>query len=573
MSESNGSETRGEKRKYMKNKPEAVKRRNEERKERPKPIEGKINFSCKTDEEKEEIYEMAKTIKAYLGEGNPNNTSNHQLLSAVFKDYIQHSVSDTKQKEDREQTQENGSDLGFLNSYQSFANSMETTDSLFVGAQVSVDNLVDRIQQHSGLCSDKLKLEAFAQRGHVAIISFKCEKKHEISWSSTPYLGKKFQGNLRMLHGYFVSGILPNQFQRLCMAAGIGHIGEAYINEVFKTYKDVVKDFASESMESAILEEIASYEDMSAINILTDARHGTRKNSNHTDVVCIGANIHKVIRHEHVTKKDSPSTQKHELIGTKRLYDYFDQWQNGSGLNIRLHCHDKNASVNKFIYTEREDTTSTNDTWHCTKNVAKELKCICSGPKYKEGITWHHQLGDKASSIKTHIYWAMKNCCENPEKLRGNILNIISHYKDDHTKCHETSRCRTDVNYEMSKKKLDDPKAEHILERALTRLQVYRNAEDYIYCMDTFYVESFNNAVLQYHDKRINFSDSTYLFRSQLGIIDWNENVGRPATSTRVSEDICSRRKSDTKVLKRKTYNWWMTIWLRYADILCPDND
>ena len=233
---------------------------------------------------------------------------------------------------------------------------METTDSLFIGAQVSVDNLVDRIQQHSGLCSDKLKLEAFSQRGHVAIISFKCEKKHEISWSSTLYLGKKFQGNLRVLHRKFVSGILLNQFQRLCVADGIGHIGEAYINEVFKTYEVVVKDFASESME------IASYEDMSAINILTDARHGTRKNSNHTDVVCIGANIHKVIRHEHVTKKDSPSTQKHELIGTKRLY--FDQWQNGSGLNIRLHCHDKNASENKFIYTERErtHTTSTNDT-------------------------------------------------------------------------------------------------------------------------------------------------------------------------------------------------------------------
>ena len=92
------------KRKYMKNKPEAVKMRNEERKERPKSIEGKINFSCKTDEEKEEIYEMAKTIKAYLGEGNPNNTSNHPLLSTAFKDYIQHSMSDTKQKEDRTDT-------------------------------------------------------------------------------------------------------------------------------------------------------------------------------------------------------------------------------------------------------------------------------------------------------------------------------------------------------------------------------------------------------------------------------------------------------------------------------------
>ena len=485
MSESNERESRGEKRKYKTNNPEAVKRRNEERKERPKPIDGKINFSCKNYEEKEELYELAKTIKAYLGEGNANNTSNYLMLSTVFKDYIQRSMTDN-QRNDKEQTQENDGDLAFTNNFQLLDNSLETTEPLFVSSQVSIENLVDRIQQHSVVCSDKLQTDTFTQRGHVAIISFKCQTKHEFSWSSTPYLGKKFQGNLRMLHGYFVSGILPNQFNRLCIAAGIGHLGDAYISEVFKTYDNVVKSLANESMESAILQEIATYEDMSAINILTDARHGTRKNSNHTDVVCIGANSHKVIRHEHVTKKDSTSAQKHELIGTKRLYDYFDEWQNGCGLNIRLHCHDKNASVNKFIYSEREDTTSTNDTWHATKNVTKELKCICSGPKYKEGITWHRQLADKAASIKTHIYWTMKNCAQNPDKLRENILNIINHYKDDHTKCHETSRCKTDTDYEMSKVKIDDPKAEQILERGLKRIQVYKTAEDYIYCMDTF---------------------------------------------------------------------------------------
>jgi hypothetical protein len=35
------------------------------------------------------------------------------------------------------------------------------------------------------------------------------------------------------------------------------------------------------------MNEIVSYEDMSGINILTDARHGTRKNSMFSDVVCI----------------------------------------------------------------------------------------------------------------------------------------------------------------------------------------------------------------------------------------------------------------------------------------------
>ena len=138
--------------------PEAVKRRNEERKERPKPINGKINFSCKSHEEKEEIYELAKTIKAYIGEGNANNTSNHLLLSTFFKDYIQHSMTDN-QRDDREQAQENGCDMTFTNSYQSLDNSMETTEPLFISSQVSIENLVDRVQQHSAVCSDKVKTD------------------------------------------------------------------------------------------------------------------------------------------------------------------------------------------------------------------------------------------------------------------------------------------------------------------------------------------------------------------------------------------------------------------------------
>ena len=137
----------------------------------------------------------------------------------------------------------------------------------------------------------------------------------------------------------------------------------------------------------------------------------------------------------------------------------------------------------------------------------------------------------------------MKNCAQNPDILRENILNIINHYKDIHTTCHETSLCKTDMDYEMSKVKIDDPKAEKILERGLKRIQVYKTAEDYIYCMNTFYVESFNNAVLQYHDKRIHFSDSSYLFRTNLGIVDWNENVGRPVTSTKEYEDPVQDKK------------------------------
>jgi hypothetical protein len=49
--------------------------------------------------------------------------------------------------------------------------------------------------------------------------------------------------------------------------------------------------------------------------------------------------------------------------------------------------------------------------------------------------------------------------------------------------------------------------------------------------MDTYYVESFNNVLLQYHDKRIHFSQEVCQLRTNLAVLDWNEHVNRPTTS------------------------------------------
>jgi predicted GNAT family N-acyltransferase len=49
------------------------------------------------------------------------------------------------------------------------------------------------------------------------------------------------------------------------------------------------------SIQVAINEEIASYEELDGINIMTDARHGWRKNSKDTSVVALGEKTHKVM--------------------------------------------------------------------------------------------------------------------------------------------------------------------------------------------------------------------------------------------------------------------------------------
>lgn len=182
--------------------------------------------------------------------------------------------------------------------------------------------------------------------------------------------------------------------------------------------------------------------------------------------------------------------------------------------------------------------------------------------KNNKGITWHEELVDKAASVKTATYYAMKNCNGDPTRLRQILDNIPCHYQGDHTNCLPESRCKTEEEYEGSKCTIKDPVAVRLLTEAIRKLQVYRTPADYASCVDTHYVESFNNATLVYHDKRISFGEKEYKRRTNLSVLDWNENVDREFTSISEWEDLTSpRRKVGKKNLKPKTFKFIRKIW------------
>ena len=152
-------------------------------------------------------------------------------------------------------------------------------------------------------------------------------------------------------------------------------------------------------------------EEWHGIDIQTDARRGWRKNTKDTSVVCIGDRSHKVLRHESITKEDDQLTQRHEKIGTKQIYDYFDQ----NEVPIRIHTHDR--SMVKVQH--REDwVLNQNDKWHALKNLKRGLNAI---PKYKSGVTWHPELGDKMEPIVQYSSWVIDNCDKDPLKLKASI--------------------------------------------------------------------------------------------------------------------------------------------------------
>ena len=257
------------------------------------------------------------------------------------------------------------------------------------------------------------------------VATFKCinqEDPHSNIWSSSPYLpNKEYLVNHRICHALVCSGMLPVHYTRFSNTGGIGCISKEKRKVFHESHKQSLNDVYMESIEDALMAEIGMYEELDGIDIMTDARHGWRKNAKDTSVVAIGEKTHKVLQCQHVTKADDAVSQRHEMKGTSEIYRYFE----AKNTTIKVHTHDRNMAVNKFVKTSGY-TLNQNDSWHGVKSMKKALKSISSGPKYKEGSTWSEQLLDKEEPVATHVHWALRNCEQNPQKLQSQLSNTES---------------------------------------------------------------------------------------------------------------------------------------------------
>lgn len=301
------------------------------------------------------------------------------------------------------------------------------------------------------------------------------------------------------------------------------------------------------------LEEETSHES-GIIDILTDARHGWRKNSKHTDVVCLGNLTKKVLDIETITHQDDPIAQRHEKIGTERIYDTLRPQ-----VQIRRHCHDSNNQITKYVREKQPDVQNTLDNWHGLKSLEKNISEASHGPKKFHGVKWHKELSDKVKGIRTHCIYALRNCENNPDRLRELLLIPVTHYQDNHQHCLPHSRCRSDDNYELSKIELTDGSGINILRNAITSARLYKQADLYCSNMSTAHVESFNNTLNVFQDKRIAFGDQNYRLRTLLAVCHWNENI-----SSRTRTERSDSRGRVFYELGKATHQYREKIWAAF---------
>ena len=450
---------------------------------------------------------------------------------------------------------------GFINHYVELDKQNCKHEKLIYTTNACLAKCMEIASHHKAYCTETLEMNNQKLQAFVTTCHFTCKNGHLYRWLSSPHLlgTGNFLINEKVLFSFHLSGMLESQFDRFSQALGTGRFPRRTNDGFMRVFRDSVVSQYTSSIHNAQFMEVGltSTGDCEApIDISTDARHNCRKNSKDTSVVALGNLSHKVLACENISKLDHPAAQKHEVIGCQRVMDALAS----QNLFIGVWAHDFNTSVNKFVEGLPDPTQNQNEIWHCVKNLKKEIKNVAQGPKYSEGKAWHRQLSDKVQSIATHAHYAIRNCNQDPQELRDRLDAIVPHYSGVHDKCSSLSRCRTDANYEPSRLVVTDVHAQELLTKAIKRTLLYKKPQNFCLARDTCYVESFNNTVLMFTDKRISHSTVEYDTRIKLAVLHWNENVDRRCRSL--------QRIRNTKKVKKNlsecTFAYSELLWDTY---------
>ena len=516
-----------------------------------------LDILFKYESEKVEFESKLESVKCSMG----GKLSMKDILNKLLDQYLCHQVEDSAEEnvdiiKESEQKVTKGN------------RSCLEDETLYIGDVSSAEKYASLVTRHSRLCQLDLQLVSVTKTGHVLILKFQCNNCHEVTWESSASCGDDYNVNYKVLASYICSGMTAVQYEKFCDFSTINIPTKRFRAKVITYLSTIVELLRKTSVASARREEMeaSKKQNENGISIMTDARHACRKNSFHSDHIAIGQKTHKIVDVQHITKRDETSSQKHESLGCSMMYDTFDR----EGIKIIDHAHDRNSSVNKQV-KDRQGTTNSNDPWHGTKPIKSAFKKIASGSRANIGRTWHPELSDKGSKFRNHVYHSMEHCNGNAATLRNMLDSCILHFQNNHQQCSVESPCRVQgyiPDYDIVR----SPDAVRILQDFIHKQTVYKFAEDFVLARATYYIESYNNSCLIYLDKRIHYQNKMYVLRRDLSVLDWNEHVDRPYTSSyrRVRPDHMGRR-SGKKRYKKKTYDFVKNI-LEHLWAVAGDN-
>ena len=404
----------------------------------------------------------------------------------------------------------------------------QSTD-YFLFDQTSMQNIVDLTFEHGKTCQEKFNVTT-ERRGHCSQITLYCNKGHvRMCSSSIETKNQGLNGNYQMYKGYLASGMIRDKYDTLCEQAMIG--SSKRLME-YDYYHSAIAELSDEhvkfSCQTAIEEEVEMSKEanLTGIRIQSDARHNQRKNSFYSNITVNGKLTRKILAFYTMTKDEEPVTQRHEKAATRKCIEMLQTQLQALDFGILDATHDNNASITN-LYRDLGITNNL-DNWHGIRKAVSKITNQVSTDKIRD-ISQVYLY-----KIRTHFYWSLANCENNPEILKQLLLRVAKHLMNDHSDCSPNSECN------MPEYDFQNPislQSSNWLTNQIKLTDLYKRPELYAANESTSVTESINNSYLSFLDKRVRIGEASYALRTNLAVMIYNENVSNETRRTFKSLD------------------------------------
>jgi hypothetical protein len=193
---------------------------------------------------------------------------------------------------------------------------------------------------------------------------------------------------------------------------------------------------------------------------------------------------------------------------------------------------DRHKQVRCYIRKERNDIIHQFDVWHVGRNIKKKLSKMAKKKECQELNQW-------IKAIINHFWWCSASCNGNAEELKEKWVSILYHITDRH-------RWEDGVIYKRCQhKKLSKEQrsckpfltlrspAYLALEKIVSSKALINDLKHLTAFNHTGNLEVYHSLYNKYCPKRLHFSYTGMIARSQLAVLDFNSGVGLVQAETK----------------------------------------
>ncbi|XP_065129116.2 uncharacterized protein [Paramisgurnus dabryanus] len=235
----------------------------------------------------------------------------------------------------------------------------------------------------------------------------------------------------------------------------------------------------------------------------------------------------KIAHFELVQVTEASSSTAMEPIGFKRGLNHILE----KGIKVDVLTTDRSPSIRKIMRVEYPFIHHEFDIWHVVKGLLKKLLSLS---RYKD----NRDLQPWIKCICNHLWYCCSSCGGDPEDLIWKWKSILHHISGEHrwTEDGIQKRClHPDLNPDQQRRKrwiIKESRAYHTLEKIVLDKGILKDLQQMSLFKHTGKLEVFHSMLLKYCPKNLHFHYSSMFARTQLAIMDHNENVNRQQATT-----------------------------------------